>query len=64
MPILLAIYMAFLEISQMYCPVAANIKISQTSLYKEARKLNLCQFCLLLRQSMTTIYIYVCDNEY
>ena len=56
--------MVFLEISQMYQPVAASIEISQTFLYKEARILNLCPFCLILRQNMTTIYIYECDNEY
>ena len=33
----------------------ANIEISQTSLYEEARKSKLCQLCLILKQNMTII---------
>ena len=63
----LAFYMAFLEISKMYRPVAANIDIRVVPIskfpkllsMKKLEKLNLCQFCLVLRQNMTIIYIHL-----
>ena len=67
----LATYVACLEISQMYQPVAANIDIGCCP-YRNFPKL-LCmkklenqisvQFCLILKKNMTTIYIYICMRQ-